>query len=153
MTPEQEIYENAARVIEGCAPLSGLGSRFGYNRESIEWLDGYINRLRDSGKFKEQEHLKNLTITFGCFLGECIRAAHGGAWRERDGACGVFFEDSSGAFPFSKVRKQLDSDSGGFHSILSFYDLLPRIQSGEFDKQAEPDLPKWKATLRRWFGR
>lgn len=125
----QEIYENAVRVIEGCASLSGLGSRFGYNRESVEWLDGYIDRLRDSGKFKEEEQLKNLTVSFGCFLGECIKAAYGGAWREHNGAWGVFFKDSSGAFPFSKVRKQLENGSE-FHSILSFYDVLPRILSG-----------------------
>ena len=152
MTPDQEIYENAVRVIEGCASLSGLGSRFGYNRESVEWLDGYIDRLRDSGKFKEEEQLKNLTVSFGCFLGECLRVAYGGAWREHDGAWGVFFKDSSGAFPFSKVRKQLENGSAEGHSILSFYDVLPRILSGELEKQAEPDPPKWKATLRRWFG-
>ena len=152
MTPEQEIYENAVRVIEGCAPLSRLGSRFGYNRESVEWLDGYIDRLRDSGEFKEEEQLNNLTINFGCFLGECIRAAYGGAGRKHDVAWGVFFKDSSGAFPFSKVRKQLENGSAGGDSILSFYDLLPRIPSGELEKQGELGLPKWKATLKRWFG-
>lgn len=152
MTPDQEIYENAVRVIEGCAPLSGLGSRFGYNRESVEWLDGYIDRLRASGKFNEEEQLRNLTVSFGCFLGECLKAAYGGAWREHNGAWGVFFKDSSAAFPFSKVRKQLEDGSEGGESILSFYDVLPRIRSGELDKQAEPGPPKWKAILRRWFG-
>ena len=102
MTPEQEIYENSVRVIEGCAPLSGLGSRFGYNRESVEWLDGYIDRLHDGGQFKEEEQLKNLTINFGCFLGECIRAAYGGAWREHDLAWGVFFEDQAVPSPSAR---------------------------------------------------
>jgi hypothetical protein len=151
MTPEEEIKENARGVIEGCAPLSGLGSRFGYNRESVEWLDGYIERLRDSGKFNEEEQIKGLTINFGSFLGECIRSAYGGEWREHNSTWGVFFKDSSAAFPFSKVRKQLED--GPFDSFLSFYDVLPRILSGELEKQAEPGPPKWKATLKRWFGR
>jgi len=153
MTPEQEIHETAARVIESCGPLSGLGWRFGYNRESIEWLDGYIERLRDGGKFTEEKQAQNLVATFGCFLGECIRATYGGVWREHNGAWGVFFSDSTAAFPLSKVRKQFENGAASGDSILGFYDIVPEMLSGNFERQPVPRESWWKASLRRWFGR
>ena len=135
MTPEQEIYENATRIVAECGPISGLGSEFGYNRASVEWLDGYIERLRADGRFS-QEETKNISVVFACFLGECIRATYGGEWRKQNGAWGVFFKDSSGAFPFSKVHKQFEDGSEGGESILSFFEVLPKILSGDLDRES-----------------
>ena len=157
MAPEQEIYENAVRVLEGCRPLSGLGSRFGYNRESVEWLDGHIERLRGSGALGDEEQIRNLAAIFGCFLGECLRANCGGVWRDRDGAWGVFFPDGSGAFPLGKVRKQFDSGREGGDSILQFFDFVEALVSGrvvEAEDLRQASLRKRvRATLGRWFAR
>jgi hypothetical protein len=153
MTPEEEIYENAARVIENCGPLSGLGASFGYNRESVVWLDGYIERLRASGEVSSKEQITNLSVAFGCFLGECIRAGHGGEWRQHELAWGVFFPDGQGAFPFSKVRKQLEDGHADGDSILSFYDILPRLLAGELDVESEEPQREQKSIWKRWFGR
>jgi hypothetical protein len=134
MTPEQKIYENAALVIQKCQPISGLGTGFGYNRNSVEWLDGYIERLRADGDLAN-EQAENLTQIFACFLGESIRATYGGAWREQNGTWGVFFKDSTAAFPFSKVHKQITDGREGGDSILSFFDILPQILDGSLYRE------------------
>src|SRR5438132_3406075 len=45
----QRIKANAEMTIQQLRPLSRMD--FGYTRESVEWLEGYIERLRQSGEF------------------------------------------------------------------------------------------------------
>lgn len=101
-----------------------LGVELKYDRASVEWLDGYIERVRSQ---LDEEAVDGLTGSVGSFLGECIIANYGGRWRESpEGTWGVFFseaDDRSGAFPFHKARKRLVN--GPEDSILSFYDVLP----------------------------
>ena len=74
------------------APSSGLGrENFGYNRASVEWVEGYIERLRSSGKFEHEAALENLTAVLGSFLGECVAQSYNGEWRNQDGRWGVYF--------------------------------------------------------------
>lgn len=147
MTPQEQISENAVRAIEMCGPISGLGARFGYNRESVEWLDGHIERLRASGGLSP-EQIENLTEIFACFLGECMRVANGGNWRKRDGMWGVFFEDSSGAIPFNKVHKQFVDGAEGGESILLFFDFIPELLSGRLDEKPTPVPQKFMSRVR-----
>jgi len=150
MTPEEQIRANAELIVKEFSPISGLGAAFGYNRASVAWLDGYIERARDSGSFSESQ-IESLAQCFSCFLGECIRNTYGGDWHQRDGSWGIFFRDSSGAFPFSKVRKQFDDGSAAGESILSFFDVLPIVLSGKLDKQNQSLFMRMKAILRRCF--
>jgi hypothetical protein len=151
MTPEEQIRASAESVVKEFGPISGLGTAFGYKRASVEWLDDYIERARNGEHFSA-EQIESLVQGFSCFLGECIRNAYGGQWQQRDGSWGIFFQDSSGAFPYNKVRKQFDDGGAAGQSILSFFDVLPLILSGELDRQKQPVLTWLKAIWGRWFG-
>jgi|SRR5215475_7406555 len=151
MTTKEQIRTTAESTVKEFGPISGLGSEFGYNRASVEWLDDYIERSRNTGCFSADQ-VEALANNFACFLGECIRHTYGGEWQLRNGSWGVFFPDSGGAFPYSKVRKQFDDGNAGGESVLGFFDILPRILSGELDRQNQTTLARIRATLRRWFG-
>jgi hypothetical protein len=127
MNDFEMIRANAKFAVEEMGPLSGLGNGFGFNRESVAWVDGYIERLRSSGQFREQQALNNLCSVFGSFLGECLIQVYGGEWRNQDGRWGVFFDNQNAAFPFSKVMKQFENGLEGGDSILGFFDLVPEV--------------------------
>ena len=130
---EEHIRANAEMVIQQLRPLSGID--FGYTRESVEWLEGYIERLRTSGQFESGDARNKLTSVFGSFLGECIVRCYGGNWKQHEGAWCVAFENDNAAFPFAKVEKQIDNgleDGVGsfFNTIpLIFNDLTPSVPS------------------------
>lgn len=138
---EEHIRANAEMVIQQLQPLSGID--FGYTPESVEWLEGYIERLRSAGQF-EGDARNKLTSVFGSFLGECIVRCHGGTWKQREGVWCVAFDDANAAFPFAKVEKQIDN--GLEDGIASFFNVIPLI----FNDPA-PSLPSaqkkpwWKA--------
>ena len=139
---EELIRANAEMVVQQLRPLSGID--FGYTRESVEWLEGYIERLRISGEFENVETKDKLTSVFGSFLGECIIRCYGGAWKQDEsGMWCVAFTDDNIAFPFAKIAKQIDN--GLEDGIASFFNVIPTI----FDdlSRATPSAPKkpwWK---------
>ena len=106
---EEHTRANAELVIQRLRPLSGID--FGYTKESVEWLEGYIERLRNSGEFENVETKTKLISVFDSFLGECIVRCYGGTWRlpEEAGVWYVAFKDDQLAFPFAKVGKQIDN--------------------------------------------
>ena len=128
------IRANARLAIEEMGPLSGLGTDFGFNRDSVVWVEGYIERLRTSGQFREQRALNNLCSVLGSFLGECLIHAYGGEWRNHDGRWGVYFRNESAAFPFSKVIKQFEGGLDAGDSILGFFDLVPKVLFEQADE-------------------
>lgn len=126
---EEHIKANAEMVIQQVRPLSGID--FGYTRHSVEWLEGYIERLRTSGQFENAETKNKLISVFGSFLGECIVCCYGGTWRQHEGVWGVAFRDGDIAFPFAKVEKQIDNGledgiAGFFNLIPVLFDYIPR---------------------------
>ncbi|HKF20297.1 MAG TPA: hypothetical protein VKE93_01935 [Candidatus Angelobacter sp.] len=123
MTAPEAIHANARLVIDQLGPLSELGERFGYNRESVEWVEGFIERQRVRPDVRAADKARMVQV-LGSFLGECIVHTYGGEWRERDGSWGVFFDPSNAAFPFSKVGKQFDNGAESGDSILSFFDAV-----------------------------
>lgn len=127
MTELEVIRSNSEMVVREVGGLSGLGEEFGYNPASIQWVEGYIERLRNSGQFNDEVKVNNLVEMFGSFLGECVVRNYGGEWRNEDGRWGVYFGDKSAAFPFSKVKKLFDNGLEGGDSISSFYSVLPQI--------------------------
>ena len=120
---EEYIKANAELVIQQLRPLSGID--FGYTQESVEWLEGYIERLRASGEFENEETKNRLTSVFGSFLGECIARCYGGAWRQHEGVWCVAFNDVNMAFPFAKVAKQIDY--GLEDGVASFFKAIPVV--------------------------
>jgi hypothetical protein len=97
---EERIKANAAMAVEQLRPLSGMV--FGYNPESVEWLQGYIENLRQSGQLGELK--RKLTDVLGSFLGECIIHCYGGTWEERDGVWCIAPGTSSGESYFTSLK-------------------------------------------------
>jgi hypothetical protein len=124
MTIERERLEkiraNAAFVVDTLGELSGMN--FGYGGGSIEWVEGFLERQRET---LTDEAANRLINVIGCYLGEAIIAAVPGArWDEDvDGNLGVAFPNGDMSFPFAKVAKQLSSGRAEGDSIHSFYDV------------------------------
>ena len=139
---EEHIRANAEMIVKELRPLSGID--FGYTRESVEWLEGYIERLRNSGEFESVEMKNKLTSVFGSFLGECIVRCYDGTWKQHEaGLWCVAFDDDNVAFPFAKVAKQMDN--GLEDGIASFFRVIPTIFKDLV--RAVPSTPKkpwWK---------
>lgn len=129
----EHIKANAEMVIQQMRPLSGTD--FGYTRESVEWLEGYIERLRQSGKFEAGATKDKLASVFGSFLGECIVRCYGGNWTERGGVWCVTFEGDNVAYPFAKVSKQMEH--GLEDGIGGLFRAVPVL----FKDQVRPPSP------------
>src|SRR5262249_22511539 len=118
------IRENAELVVRKLRPLSGIN--FGYTEESVKWLEGYIERLRNSGELDNVETKTKLRSVFGSFLCECIGRFYGGTWKLHEtGVWCVVFNEANVAFPYAKVEKQIDN--GLEDGIASFFTVIPLI--------------------------
>src|SRR6266481_2399022 len=121
---DQNDMENRAEEYRAAAEdvvsqlRDDLGVELKYDEESIEWLDGYINRIRT--QLKKEAYL-GLATALGAYVGETIIKTYGGEWAhfEKLDQWGIRFDDGNGAFPISKVYKQLED--GEFDSIFSFF--------------------------------
>jgi hypothetical protein len=88
MVMEEQIKQLAQNLISTLS--NKLGVHLNYDRASVEWLDGYINRVRLN---LDESSIAGLTTSIGSFLEECIIANYGGQWRESEGTWGVFFSE------------------------------------------------------------
>ena len=123
MTAEEKIHANAQLVLDRLRSLSDLQTRFGYNHESVKWVEQFIEQQRSPADVTASAIAK-LTRILGSYLGECIIHTYGGAWKQRDNQWGVFFDESNAVFPFNKVGKQFQNGLAGGDSILSFFELI-----------------------------
>jgi hypothetical protein len=138
---EEHIKANAELVLQQLQQLNGLDS--GYTQESVEWLERYIERLRNSGEFDHEETKNKLISVFGSFLGECIVRSYGGTWRQHDEIWCVAFNDRNMAFPFAKVAKQIDY--GLEDGIASFFKAIPIVfEDVAVAEPSTPNKPWWK---------
>ena len=111
-------------VVQELRPLCDFD--FGYTQESVEWLQGYIERLRNSEEFDNVDVKNKLISMFGSFLGECVVRCYGGTWKlHESGMWCVAFNDDNMAFPLAKVEKQMDY--GLEDGIASFFKVIPTI--------------------------
>ncbi len=100
---EDKIKANAGFVVKQLGPLSGL--EFGYNADSVAWVDGFIDSQRNRPGI-DNATIDGLVNTLGCFLGECIIRCFGGKWCYVDGQWCVNFSDKDAAYPLNLVSKQ-----------------------------------------------
>jgi len=117
---EDKIRASAEFVIKQLSPLSGL--EFGYNAESVAWVDGFIERQRNRSDI-DKNIMDGLVNTLGSFLGECIIRCFGGYWHNKEGEWCVRFDSENEIYPFNKVHKQFAN--GPEDSIKSFFELIP----------------------------
>lgn len=139
---EENIRANAELVLQQIRSLNGPDCS--YTEESVKWLEGYIERLRDSGEFENAETKTKLISVFGSFLGECIVRCYGGAWKQHEsGVWCVAFNEDNIAFPFAKVAKQIDY--GLEDGIASFFNVIPTIfHDLAHTTPSTPKKPWWK---------
>lgn len=103
LTLIDKIKQNAQLVIS--IAESQLDTRVGFDREGIEWLDGYIQRQHEQG---DSANYEALISTLGSFFGECIINTYGGDWTHTEYGWSVAFDNGNAAFPFAKVGKHLE---------------------------------------------
>jgi hypothetical protein len=120
MKPEEQLRALAERFIALASEKLGVELR--YDEASVEWTDGYIERIRAN---VDESSANEVSKFIGAFLGESIIANYGGRWREDEGTWAVYFSEGNAAFPFAKVLKQYEN--GGEDSILSFYQMIPIV--------------------------
>ncbi|NUR92775.1 MAG: hypothetical protein HOY71_52630 [Nonomuraea sp.] len=119
------IQSNVTMVIEQFS--RGCDFELGLNRESVAWLDGFVERQRVRMAPEEYGALPSVV---GSFLGACIIEAVGCRWAMNDEVgWGLLFPSENWVFPIVKARKHFDEGSGD--SILAFYDVtLAMVASG-----------------------
>ena len=132
---EDAIKANAESVIAQLGPLSGMD--FGYNVESVAWVDGFIENQRIRSDIDENE-VQGLVSTLGSFLGECIIRCYGGRWQNIKGEWCVSFDDKNAANPFGKVRKQFMH--GQEDSTKKFFEMIPQLFKEPLQVCAHPDM-------------
>ena len=145
MTPQEMIRANAELVVGQLREASGLED-FGYNAESVRWLDGFIERQRVRPEFAGDAAAERMSQTLGSFLGECVIKCYGGEWREHEGSWGVDFGGGNVAFPFNKVRKQFAYGADAGDSVLGWFEAIPLIfaRRDETPPQPRKKRPWWK---------
>ena len=122
----ENIRANAKLVSEH---LSGhAGFTLGYDEQSIEWLEGFIERQRDREDFNIEENA-GLSNMLGCFVGECLCTEFKGEWQQTEYGLGVVFPNGNAAFPFAKVKKQFANGNEAGDSILGFYQSISAIST------------------------
>ena len=114
------IEENAKLVINGVGRMCGV--QLDYDEQSVEWLDGYIER---NCKDFDEETVEKMTNILGSFLGECIRRNFGGEWKMSESGFGIMFNGQNAVYPFAKTEKHLRN--GSEDSIVGLYKMIPFV--------------------------
>ena len=141
MSAIPQIKKNAQSLIENLGPESGV-ENFGYNAESVAYLDGFIDR-QGQGIRSSPQAINNFVSLAGAFLGESVIAAYGGQWHES--ASGISICIEAGAqqhllMPFHRVHNRLVN--GTEYSLDYFFSsAIPQIVNGGTSGEPPP-LPK-----------
>jgi hypothetical protein len=136
---EDKIKANAELVVKQLGPLSGF--EFGYNADSVAWVDGFIDSQRSRTDI-DKPAIDGLVNMLGSFLGESIIQCFGGKWCCVDGQWCVSFSDKDAAYPFNRVSKQFAY--GAEYSIKTFFEQIPVLFKDHIKKnQAAEDQLKF----------
>jgi hypothetical protein len=122
-----KLRANADLVVR--TVRQNLDTELTFDQAGVEWIDGYIDRLRDS---IAAEKRSGLVSTLASFVGECIIRTYGGVWVEKDGWWGVQVSERIWACPFAKIQKQFEN--GPEDSVASFFTCIP-ILDKHLDKK------------------
>src|SRR5262249_33816707 len=117
--PEQ-LRANAELVV--ATFRDQLGRELTFDQAGVEWIDGYIERVR--ANFPADRRAA-LVSNLGAFVGEWIIRTFGGGVVEQDGWWGVQVSERLWACPFAKIDKQFEK--GAEDSIGSFFRCIPAL--------------------------
>jgi hypothetical protein len=141
MRIEEKIGANAELTIKTLGPLSDLAN-FGYNSDSVKWVEGFIERQRVRSDLAKEE-IDQLVSNLGSFLGECVIACFGGEWRQHGPTWGVAFNQNNMVFPFSKVEKQFADGMDQGESIDGWFRTIPTIFAQHIRRPRAPEKKPW----------
>lgn len=119
----RQIRANAELVVNALAGETDFP--FGFDAASVEWLNGYIDRIR-ANEWTEEE-TDQLVNNLGAYLGEAIIAAYGGGWVRDQYSWAICWDERNCAYPFAKVFKHLKN--GPEDSIYSFYTTIAALRA------------------------
>lgn len=149
MPAPSQIKQNAQWVIDNFGPQSGL-PQFGYNAQSVAYLDTFIDRQGESFRSSKQSTDRIMSM-LGAFLGEAIIATYGGDWQQSDQGLALSIQSGGQVHilqPFHKVHKRL---TGGPEDSLHLYfaTFLPQVLSQSLSSNCSPPdggakKPWWK---------
>lgn len=140
MTDQEKLRANAELVVGQLREASGIEA-FGYDAESVAWVDGFIERQRVRPEFADDAAADRLSQTLGSYLGECVIRCYGGEWREQEGTWAVDFGGGNAVFPFNKVRKQFRHGAGD--SVRSWFETIPVVFARPLSPQPAPAKKPW----------
>ncbi len=132
------IHANAELVVRELAHASG--GPFGYDQESVAWVEGFIERQRA----EHPDTSGGLISVLGSYLGEAIiEAVPGSEWAEdNNGVLAVLFQTGDMAYPFNKVEKQIAEGLANGESIMSFYSIcINYVAPGNLGHAASEEAP------------
>lgn len=118
------IRANAELVIRMFADATEF--KFGYDKDSVEWLDTYIEHIRQTTWTEEE--FTQLVSNLGSYLGEAIIRSFGGQWSLDQRGWAIRWDDYNLVYPFIKVAKHLKN--GEADSIFSFYSVTGALRKG-----------------------
>lgn len=118
------IRVNAELVIRMFTAATDFG--FGYNEESVKWLDSYIDHIRQNTWTEEE--LNQMVSNLGSYLGETIIRSFGGVWSLDHRGWAIRWDDFNLAYPFIKVAKHFKN--GPNDSIYSFFVVTGALRKG-----------------------
>lgn len=101
-----------------------------YDVKSIEWLDHFIEYLRDHPDLCGPKGFDSLATPFGAYLGESVRRHYGGEWvrNAAKNEYGIQFDNGLVFLPFVKVRMQYDEGHAGKESIAHCFKVaIPKL--------------------------
>jgi hypothetical protein len=119
------IDRNTEMAIAAFSKLAKI--EFDYSEESIEWIDGFIERNRTADPEK-------MADVIGSYLGNAIVKNFGGRWVSVRDTVGVELEGDVVTFPMAKVEKQFVN--GAEDSILAFYRVIPVLVRDQKEKKS-----------------
>lgn len=121
--PLQQMKKKARKVIEIMQRFQEEGFSFGFNRESVLWLEYHIEELRQAGALKDAAGRAECVDLYGAFLGECIILYYGGTWIKGKGVWRIAFDERRFVFPFVEVENQIEH--GPDKGIERFFGAIP----------------------------
>ena len=120
----RSIRANADLVVRMFAKETDFP--FGFNKESVEWLDKYIDHIRQN-KWTDEE-LNQLISNLGSYLGETIIRSYGGEWTLDQRGWAIRWDEFNLVYPFMKVANHLRN--GQSDSIFSFFSVTGAMRKG-----------------------
>jgi hypothetical protein len=145
MELQEQVRENA-EIVRRIAK-EHMNVVVDFDEAGVTWLDGYLDRQRDSAS---DELKAKLPDTLGSFLGECVRARYGGRWVVNpEYGLELRFSDRLSIFPLNKVKKQLSNADGD--SVLGLYRAIgPMLARKPDARTAAPAAPARRPWWQFW---